>query len=411
MKLEELKNKNILILGYGVEGQSVMRFLKKFLPGQCTMDIADQKNGPDYLEKQKHYDIVIRSPGIPKCLVTQSHTTATNIFFASAKGAIVGVTGSKGKSTTASLIYAFLKEEGLPVRLVGNIGNPMLDALAEKNTAEDIFVCELSSFQLDDIMYSPHIALILNLFPEHMDYHGAVRDYWDAKKRMVAKAREIDYFIYNPEYRELAELAQKTKARAIPFVSEMPFADEDIPLIGAHNRDNIRAAATAALLFNVPYNAMRAALKKFKPLPHRLELVGIFNEITFYDDAISTTPESAIAAIRALKNIGTVFLGGKDRGYDFRALAREIIAAHIENIVLFPESGAKIRQAIEGARGAMPRLFETSNMKEAVRFAYTHTRSGAVCLLSSASPSYSLWKNFEEKGDDFQRWVRSFADD
>ncbi|MBI2056232.1 MAG: UDP-N-acetylmuramoyl-L-alanine--D-glutamate ligase [Candidatus Sungbacteria bacterium] len=409
MLLRDLKNKNILILGYGVEGQSTMRFLKHVLSRQCTVDIADQKNGPDYLEKQKNYDLVIRSPGIPKSLVTRPSTTATNIFFANTKGITVGITGSKGKSTTASLLHAFLHAGGLPVRLVGNIGNPMLDALIERNTPEDIFVCELSSYQLDDIEYSPHISLILNFFPEHMDYHGGVRNYWDAKKRITAKAAGKDYFVYNPEYSKLTELARRTKARAVPFIAEMPFPEEDIPLIGVHNRGNIRAAATVALLFNISYSAMSDALKKFKPLPHRLESVGIFNGIAFYDDAISTTPESAIAAIRSLPNIGTIFLGGKDRGYDFSALAREIITAHIENIVLFPESGVKIKEALEKTKEKIPNILETLSMKEAVHFAYERTNQGAVCLLSSASPSYSLWKNFEEKGNDFQNCVRMFS--
>lgn len=409
MTLEKLKNKKILITGFGVEGQSTMRFLNTMLPNQCTIETTDQKDGADYLLKQVYYDLVIRSPGIPKKNISQQYTTATNIFLANAKGTIVGVTGSKGKSTTASLIYAFLKEAGLPAYLVGNIGNPMLDALLESNTPSDIFITEFSSYQLDDIQYSPHISVILNLFPEHMDYHNGIRNYWDAKKRIIARAGAEDYFIFNPDYPELRELAKTTKAKAMPFLEEIPFSTEDTQLKGVHNTDNIRAAATAALLFNIPYDIVKNALKKFKPLPHRMELVGTFNGITFYDDAISTAPESTIAAIKSFTGIETILLGGKDRGYDFTELAHIIIGQKISNVVLFPDSGANILKELQKTGKKLPNILETANMKEAVQFAYHHSPPHSTCLLSTASPSYSIWKNYEEKGNLFQAQVKQLG--
>ena len=178
MKLDQLKKyKKILILGYEKEGQATERFLKKYHP-TALIGIADQKIDPNYLDEQNKYDLVIRSPGVPKHLITKPYTTATNIFFGNCQGKIIGVTGSKGKSTTASLIYSILKNAKKKVKLCGNIGRPMLLELLKPMSREDIFVCELSSYQLDDIEYSPHISVITNLFPEHMNYHGSIDVYY-----------------------------------------------------------------------------------------------------------------------------------------------------------------------------------------------------------------------------------------
>lgn len=417
MGLEELKNKKILILGFGVEGKVTEQFLRHYFP-KMIIGVADQKDGLDYLEKQKDYNLAIKSPGIKKELVTISYTTATNIFFANVKGKTIGVTGSKGKSTTASLIYAIVKETGLKVHLVGNIGNPMLSDLLKSNREEDIFICELSSFQLSDINYSPYISVILNLFPEHMDYHGSTQSYYDAKKRILIGSGSTDYFVYNPAVHELHVLANMTDAKAIPFIDTLPFDESTIPLQGEHNKDNVRAAVTVGQILKIDPEVMAKAVKKFKPLPHRLERVETFKDITFYDDAISTTPESTIKAIEALDNIGTIFLGGLDRGYDFSRLVHTIIYREIPNIVLFPDTGEKILEILQKrshlVQGAtlikyVPNILKTSSMEEAVKFAYKHTPKNSICLLSCASPSFSLWKNFEEKGDLFAKLVKQYG--
>ena len=200
MKLKDLKKyKKILILGYGKEGQATERFLKKYHP-TALIGIADQKIDPNYLDEQKKYDLVIRSPGVPKHLVTQPYTTATNIFLANIDNVVIGVTGTKGKSTTVSLIYAILKQAGRTAHLIGNIGRPMLDTMLQEIGKEDIFVCELSSYQLDDIEYSPHISVVTNLFPEHMNYHGSLDAYYQAKKNILKFVKIDDYYCYNPKY-------------------------------------------------------------------------------------------------------------------------------------------------------------------------------------------------------------------
>ena len=409
MKLEELKKYNkILILGYGKEGQATERFLKKYVPA-AEIGIADKKYNVNYLDEQKKYDLIIRSPGVPKHLIIKPHTTATNIFLANTNNMVIGVTGTKGKSTTVSLIYSIIKQAGKAVHLIGNIGRPMLDTMLKEIGKEDIFVCEFSSYQLDDIKYSPHIAVILGLFPEHMNYHGDVKNYYNAKKNIIAFVTSNDYFIYNPRFKELKNWADEAKCKTIPFEQNIPIKDEDIPLIGEHNKENIKAAITVAHLLNVENDVIVETIKKFKPLPHRLQMVGKFKKIIFYDDAISTTPESTIFAIKSLKDIGTIFLGGEDRGYIFDELVKTIFDYKIPNLVLFPNSGNKIFKIIElNKLQPLPRLLKTKSMEEAVKFAYKYTPQGKICLLSNASPSYSLWKNFEEKGNQFQFFVKKY---
>jgi len=408
MKIEELKNyKRILILGYGKEGQATERFLRKFVP-LTELGIADKKDSANYLDEQEKYDLIIRSPGIPKKLITRPYTTASNIFLANIDNVVIGVTGTKGKSTTVSLIYSILKEAGKKAFLIGNIGKPMLDEMLKPIGKEDIFVCEFSSYQLDDIKYSPHISVVLDLFPEHMNYHGDVQNYYNAKKNIIAQVAADDYFIYNPKFTDLKSWADNSHCKNIPFEQNILIRDEDIPLIGNHNKENIKATITVAHLLDIDNNTIVKAIKEFKPLPHRLELIGKFKEIIFYDDAISTTPQSTILAIESLKNVGTIFLGGTDRGYDFNKMVEVIIEYKIPNIVLFPESGDVISKIIKSKKAEYLHIFNTKSMEEAVKFAYEHTPKNKICLLSNASPSYSLWKNFEEKGDLFRSFVKKY---
>lgn len=405
MKIEDLKKyKKVLILRYGIEGRSIEAFLKKNFP-KMKLGLGEEKDEIEHLKRQIDYEMMIKTPGVNKRVVGIPYTTPTNIYFANAKATILGITGTKGKSTTTSLIYEMLKAGGYDARLLGNIGFPMIDALDLPVNNKTVHVLELSSFQLDDIKHSPHISVILNLFPEHMDYHGSFESYKEAKKNILKHAKSSDYFVYNPLYPELVELANKTIAKPIPFADKLPFKTDSISLLGEHNLENIKAAVAVAKIMKVEDKAIEKAVKNFKPLPHRLEFVGEFKGIKFYDDAISTTPESTIQGIRALPNIKTIFLGGLDRGYDFKKLAVKIIDRGIGSIVLFPDSGKKIGEELLKF-GVKLNILETRDMEEAVKFAYKNTPKGSICLLSCASPSYSIWKNFEEKGDLFKKFVR-----
>lgn len=396
--------KNTAILGYGKEGKETEKYLKKNFPN-LEVGILDQKTDKNYLRMQNNYDILVKTPGIPKNKIKIPYTTATNIFFSEIKSRgnkIIGITGSKGKSTTASLIYHILKTAGKNVFLLGNIGAPMLSALLE-NTKDKIFILELSSYQLDDIKYSPDIAVVTNLFREHMDYHKTESNYYLAKKNIIEFQRAEDLFVYNPKNKIMVGWAKNAKSKIIPFANKIPLRDSEISLLGKHNKDNIKAAIATVKQFGVGDEALKSAIKSFKGLPHRLEFVGEFRNIKFYDDAISTTPESTIMAIEALKNIDTIFLGGQDRGYNFLQLEKKIKKYKINNIVLFPDSGKKIIKNKKNFN-----IFETKSMQEAVKFAFENTKPGKICLLSCASPSYSLWKNFEEKGDQFKEAIKNF---
>lgn len=374
--------RSVCILGYGKEGKITEKYIKKNHPG-LKIGILDESLDGNYLEKQKEFDLAVKTPGISKAKVKIPYVTATNIFFSQNQNLTIGITGSKGKSTTASLIYEILKTAGKKVRLIGNIGNPMLKVLLEKVDPDEIFVIELSSYMLEDIEYSPNIALILNLFPEHMDYHGGVGNYYEAKKNIFKFQKRGDLRVEHP------------------FTEKISFKKSEILLLGAHNLKNIQVAVKVVRILNISDMDIKKTVINFKPLSHRLEFVGEFKGVKFYDDAISTTPESTIMAIKSLDNIGTVFLGGKDRGYDFRKLEKVLRLYNIKNIVLFPESGDRILKSNKGFN-----ILKTQSMEEAVKFAFQNTPKGQICLLSTASPSHSLWKNFEEKGNLFQRLIK-----
>ncbi|MFC1613026.1 UDP-N-acetylmuramoyl-L-alanine--D-glutamate ligase [Patescibacteria group bacterium] len=399
--------KNVLILGYGVEGKATEKYLKFKYKNKIKVVIADKKNDVNYLEKQQNFDLVIKTPGIPKKLAIRPYTTATNIFFSEIKKkdiTTIGITGSKGKSTTASLIYSILKEAGKNVKLIGNIGEPMLKTITKKIKKNYIFVLELSSYQLDDIKFSPDIAVILNLFPDHMPYHGRINDYYLAKKNIINFQKKNKIFIYNSKNKLLKQWAKESKSTTISFNTLGVSLLKHTNLIGEHNKENIKAAITAVKSFNINDNIIKKAIKKFNSLPHRIEFIERFKDISFYNDSISTAPESAIAGIKALENIGTIILGGEDRGYNFKELEKIIKKYKIKNIVLFPDTGKRILKSKKGLN-----ILETSSMEKAVKFAYANTPKNSICLLSPASPSHNLWENFKERGDEYVKWVKKYS--
>lgn len=408
MKISDLKGKNILIAGYGIEGKSAEKFILKNVKN-AHIEIADAKDGENYLKNQDKYDLIIKSPGINKSKITGKYTTPTNLFFENIPKHIktIGVTGSKGKSTTSSLINHILQNLGFKSALVGNIGTPMLDLLYEEYLKNiEYLVIELSSYQLDDIKTSPHIAVITSLFPEHIDYHRGCEAYYEAKKNIVKYQGKNDYFVYNPSFPLLKKWAEESSSKSFPYIE----IDQKIEtkLLGDHNKNNIRAALTVCKIYDFNMEKSVKAISSFKPLSHRLEYMGRYLGIDFYDDAISTTPESTIAALNALPETNTIFLGGLDRGYDFSKLAKSIEKSSVENIVFFPKSGEKIKEEILKVSTKKINFIDTDSMKNAVEFAFINTKKNKICLLSTASPSYSLWKNFIDKGDQFQKFIKQY---
>ncbi len=420
----ELSSKKVLILGFGREGQNTLLFLQKLFPTK-TFGIADkEKNlksltlnfkslhkkritlhlGKRYLQSIRRYDIIIKSPGISPKIVApfvgrrQKVISQTEFFFDNCSGKIVGITGTKGKSTTSSMIYHILKKVGFKTHLLGNIGKPALSALLRAKS-DDIFVYELSSHQLYNLKKSPHIAVFLNIYPEHLDYYRSFKEYARAKANICLWQTKNDYLVYNAGDRLVAGFAKKSEAHKIPIRGKY------------YELDKI-AAFRVAKIFGIERKRAEIALESFKFLPHRLERVGIFRGITFYNDSLSTIPQAAIEAINFLGNdVETLIAGGFDRGVDFKKLAHKILQSRIKTLILFPPSGQRILKAF-GRIEDLPRrisFFDVKDMKKAVDLCFKHTRKGKICLLSPASPSFGIFKDYAERGNAFKKNVKSAA--
>jgi UDP-N-acetylmuramoylalanine--D-glutamate ligase len=432
MKITDLSGKNICVLGYGREGKAFVRALEAFAPG-CEVTIADKNSelkiqngelgdsrywlqlGEGWLENLSKFDILVKSPGVPPSPLLegfrQKLTNSTQIFLdtiADRGATVIGVTGSKGKSTTSSLIAAILKEADKDTLLVGNIGEPAIAHLKDVKAGTYV-VLEMSSYQLMDLTVSPHIAVITSIFPEHLDYHGTLEAYLDAKKHIVKEQKENDMVFFNEAASGAIQIAKEGNGRKIPFsADDAPVTIEETHLIGRHNLFNIGAATLVAKELGVPEETIIKAIKAFHGLPHRLQFLGTHHGIDWVDDAISTTPESTTAGIRALNGrVKTIILGGQDRGYRFEELAHELVEQNIMHAILFPGSGPRIREALEKAdEKRLIVLHDVPDMETAVKKAKSCTPEGSICLLSTASPSYGMFKNFEEKGEQFQHYVK-----
>lgn len=455
MKLSYLKDKKILILGLGREGKDTFLFLRKIFP-EKVFGVADQKQiknldkdtqkllkenkrkiksyfGKDYLRAIDDYDIVIKAPGIPihfpeikKAQKEKKLTSPTEIFFENCKGTIIGVTGTKGKSTTTSLIYKILEEGGVKAHLVGNIGKPALSLLL-RASSKDVFCYELSSHQLWNLKHSPHIAVFLNLYSEHLDYYKNFQEYSRAKANICLWQKEDDFLIYNTEDQNVKKIIEKSPAKKIALKNYSDILEnvgiKKIPLLGKHNLLNIAAAIEVGKIFKIKNQKIKKAVENFKPLHHRLEPVGTFKGITFYNDALATIPETTIAAIDALGDkVETIILGGYDRNLSFKKLAEKILDSKIKTIILFPTTGEKIWKSLRQVQNKkLPKPFfvapekksKISNgensMKKAVKLAFENTHKGKICLLSCASSSFSLFRDYKEKGNLFKKWVRYYG--
>ncbi|MCW1930213.1 MAG: UDP-N-acetylmuramoyl-L-alanine--D-glutamate ligase [Candidatus Kerfeldbacteria bacterium] len=418
------KLKNVCILGAGIEGNSTAVFLSEMYP-HLQLSLVDQKN-TDYPTDLSLYDCVVVSPGIPPSTpllgTARAITTATNIFLDHCKGKVIAVTGSKGKSTTASLIAHLIQTAKLPVSLVGNIGFPALTTLLDHNTPDHLFVYEMSSYQASRLEKAPDIAVIVNLFPEHMNYHGSLEQYYSDKMKIATLQTEEQTLIYNSENAELVKRAAQSRAKKIAYPQKDGYyvgidgiyfqnnrlaSFEELQPKGAHNASNIVAALIAATtLYTIDHNTLHHGLLSFITLKHRLQIVSHKHSITWVDDAISTTPESTLAALHTFPNTGAIILGGLNRGYDFTELAKEIAKRKIPVIVFFPSSGETIEKAIIHAGWVAPHTLHTTSMGKTVEFIAEHCKKNTAALLSCASPSYTIFKNFEDKGNQFQECVR-----
>jgi UDP-N-acetylmuramoylalanine--D-glutamate ligase len=410
--LDDFTGKDIVFVGMG-KGRSITGFedfLKQHTDVKSFIGVHRQPDAKELYGFLRDYDpamtIFVKNEAVPDNLMPVPYITPWQLFFRLAhenRLTTVGITGTKGKSTTTALTATILEQAGKKVVLAGNLGVSPWPALMEA-TSDTIFVLELSSYQLSDLRVSPHISACINLYNDHTDWHGSLENYWEAKHNIMRYAGPDDVFIYNPDFIALRTWAGTATCRTIAIDPGGQIDLSGAKLFGDHNVLNALVAREIARQFDVADDITVEAIRHFTPLRHRMQVVTTAHGRTYVDDAIGMTPESTMASLAAITQtlgpVGCLLLGGQDRNYDFKELMRAVANYDIPYLVLFPETEAKMKAALPA--GYAPVLYSTSSMSEAVAYASVHAPEHSVVLLSTAAPSYLLWKDFEDKGDQFQ---------
>lgn len=417
----------IAIAGYGIEGTSNYRYYAADLNNEIT--VVDQHQprqgvpdgvltiiGEDAFTNLHGFDLVVRTAGLaPHRIKTNGKIwSATNEFFAQCPAPIIGVTGSKGKGTTASLIAGILRAAGKKVWLVGNIGVAALDSLAEIKP-EDIVVYELSSFQLWDLQASPHVAVVLFIEQEHLNVHIDMSDYVNAKANITRHQTDTDILIYNCENQYARTIAGQSHARLVSYPSDQSAhvkeggfyygeqficSVESLQIIGVHNQDNACAAIDGVWSFTQESDAIEKGLRSFTGLPHRLKFVRELRGIRYFDDSIATTPSSAIAALRSFEIPKVIILGGSSKGSDFSELATEL-TRHDVRAILIGDEAKRIAASCQAAGFDRFEIMDDPTAEKIVQRASELAEPGSVVLMSPASASFGLFKNYADRGEQF----------
>ena len=420
MLLEGLKNRPVTVWGNGIEGQAVTVFLEN---RNCTVTVVEDP------EQIPYSGVIVKSPGISlyrNDLKTAKQfgavfTSGTNLFMEAAllqpdyRPLLIGVTGTKGKSTTSALIAHLLREQGNRVALCGNIGDPAIN-YADKLSDYEVVVVEMSSYQCADLQYAFDITVVLNLYPEHIDWHKTHTQYYMDKLNILEHRNPEQVAVLNSRD-ALTAMYVKNPQKAVYFDSlntihvlngyfyngnQKLFSTNVVPLRGDHNLSDVCAALTAVEQAGGDLSLCGEALKTFKPLPHRLQTVGIKNGVTYVDDSISTTPETAIAAIKAFGYSRVILIaGGYDREQDYKELAA-FVKKNGTKVIALPQTGVRLTDEISDIGGD---AVLARNMQDAVAKASASARFGDIVLLSPAAPSYGTYKNFEERGNAFAKLV------
>lgn len=414
------RDKRILLLGFGKEGRSTYKLLKEI----CTcsvLDIADIAleesipgsvvySGENYMDSMEQYDIVFKSPGIvlPKdcrefrCVIT----TQTEVFLKAFGRQVIGITGTKGKSTVSTLLYHVLHTNGIPCIMAGNIGTPVFE-IAKAVRPETVVVLELSCHQLEICGYSPAMAVLLNIFEDHLDHYRTFDEYVRAKKNIYLNQHPLDMLYCDKGVRPAKS---ESRSRTITVDADiLPFGSlesvEGVRLRGRHNLHNCAFVYSIAKSFGFTDEEFITSLRSYNPLHHRLEFIGSKNGVDYYDDSISTTVESTISAIESIGNASTLLLGGMDRGIDYTGLAEYLAASGLSNVICMYESGRRIYELLKNMGNSKLNLYCCSDLYEAAEVAKRVAPPGTACILSPASASYGSFKNFEERGDVFRNLV------
>lgn len=437
------KDKKILILGFGREGKSTYNLIRKYLHTQ-TLYIADKAEGiqntPElqedkyvkcitgegYLQNLNNYDIIMKSPGISFAKLDTSefeHKIKSQLelfleYFDNVT--TIGITGTKGKSTTSSLIYNVLKDQNRKCELLGNIGVPVFESI-DKLMENEVIVLEMSSHQLEYMKTSPNIAILLNIFPEHLDHYKSFDDYAKAKCNINKYQNEGDYFLYNVDNETICRLKNSSKGASYKvsckgnltvdiylegdtvYFKGKAIYNKNQPrnLQGDYSLNNIMFVLGVSEILGLDIKQTIKTISEFKPLKHRLENIGTYNDITYYDNSIGTIPEATMEAVKALKEVDTLIIGGMDRGLDYKEFIQFLNNSNISNVICMPKTGHNIAKELRSEI-----TYIANDLEEAVNIAKRVTKKGKICLLSPAAASYGFFKNFEEKGDLYKKYVK-----
>ena len=446
--IEYLHQRRIALLGLGVENRALARFLHTRQIPFAVCDARDPATpvegvqqwriGDHYLDDLTDFDLLFRTPGLPtldprlcaarRCGVEVS--SQTRLFLQLCPAPVLGITGTKGKGTTTALMHALLATDpSARVFSGGNIGRPPLEFIDELQ-ATDRVVLELSSFQLQDLDQSPHIAVVLSVTEDHLDYHADRAEYVAAKKSICRYQTPGDILIVNRDCPTARTFADESPAALWTFSTTGPSIPgawiaagqlwaccpetqptaicpvEDIPLRGRHNWSNVAAAVAGALAFGAPATHFAAAIRSFAGLPHRLEYVAERDGVAYYNDSLATTVDAACAAIRAFDAPLLLIAGGASKGADFSALSTAIAAANVRAVLLIGQEAPRIVAAVQRA-GAGGIIHCCRDLPQALDTARQLAQLGDVVLLSPACASFDQFSSYAERGDLFKRLVRA----
>lgn len=427
---------NIAIVGFATEGQVSARYFATrghhitVCDRDETLDIPqeyDRQLGETYLDGLERFDVIVRSAGIapstvlePNPTVEPKITTAVNEFLANCPTKnTIGITGTKGKGTTSTLVTKMLEGAGHKVWLGGNIGRSPLEFI-DDIAPDDWVILELSSFQLIDLQYSPHIAVCLMVVPEHLNWHTDMAEYIDAKSRLFMQQSSDDVAIYYAYNETSIAIASHGAGRKLPYFKEpgawvngnmltidgeSVCATDAVRLLGAHNLQNVCAALTAVWCAGVRnLDALRAAVTSFSGLEHRLEFVREVNGVRYYDDSFGTTPETAIVALQAFSEPKIVILGGSDKGASYDGLATAVHQSNVKSALLIGDQAERIREALEKA-GFHDYVDGGMTMSEIIDNARRLAKPGDIVLLSTGCASFGLFKDYKDRGNQFKTVV------
>lgn len=429
----------IAIVGFDTEGRSSLEYFARL---GHDITICDQNTeleipkginsvlGEKYLDDLDRFDMIIRTAGLhPQKILAKNPnistklTTQINTFFhASPTKNIIGVTGTKGKGTTSTLIANMLEAAGKHVYLGGNIGIPPLFFMG-KLKEDSWVVLELSSFQLIDLQYAPHIGVCLMVVPEHLNWHKDMDEYVAAKSRMFSLLTDQDTAIYFAGNELSRSIADSGNGKLLPYFAEPGAHVQDdvvaiddqticntseLKLLGAHNWQNVCAATTAAWQVTQNIKAIRKVLTSFSGLEHRLEFVRELNNIKYYDDSFGTTPETASVAIESFTEPKVVILGGSDKGAEFEVLAQTVKDNNVRQAVIIGDTGHKIIASLD-AIGFKDVSLGGKTMKSALATCQQHAQPGDVILLSTGCASFGMFKNYKDRGNQFQELVKGLS--